>query len=401
MIYLIASESNQLINEEIEKINKNYDNILYIDYNNSSIDEILAEASYYSMFNDKKLLIIKNANFFASDKINEENSNRLLNYFKEPNELTTIVFTTNGKVDMRKKITKELKEKYNFIQIANLKSRDIFSRIKTIFNTEGYIIDEETINYIISNNANNYDLIYNELTKIMLYYQKPCKVKYEDVINIVARSLDTNNFKFVDMIVAKNISEAFKLYDDIKLMKIEPLSLIGLLAREYRLMLFVKILKQDHYSNYEICDELKLQDWQLEKFIRNSMKYKIDELEERMIDLANLDLNIKSGKIDKWVGLAKFIFSVFLKFNLAISLSISLPRSLTKDTPTSSTIFPAPFGKVLLTLSDSSWILDKNTYLLIIDATATLKHLSSALVVKVIFFTFSGALAICSKYFLG
>jgi len=307
MIYLIAGESNQLINEEIKKINKDYENVLYIDYTNSSMEEILAEASYYSMFNDKKLLIVKNANFFASDKINEDNSNRLLNYFKDPNELTTLIFTTNGKVDMRKKITKELKDKYNFITIANLKPRDIVFRIKEIFNREGYIIDDESLDYIISNSANNYDLAYNELSKIMMYYQKPCKVKYEDVINIVARSLDTNNFKFVDMVVAKNLSEAFKLYEDIKLMKIEPLSLIGLLAREYRLMLFAKILKQDHYSNYEICDNLKLQDWQLEKFIRNGMKYKVEELETRLHDLANLDLNIKSGKIDKWLGLAKFI----------------------------------------------------------------------------------------------
>ena len=73
MIYLIAGESNQLINEELKKITKECDNILYIDYNNSSIDDILAEASYYSMFNDKKVVIVKNANFFASDKISEDN----------------------------------------------------------------------------------------------------------------------------------------------------------------------------------------------------------------------------------------------------------------------------------------------------------------------------------------
>ena len=307
MIYLIASESNQLINEELKKVNNDCNNILYIDYNNSSIDDVLAEASYYSMFNDKKIIIVKNANFFASDKISEDNSNKLLNYYKEPNELTTLVFITNGKVDMRKKITKELKNKYNFIEIDNLKPRDIVFKVKDLFKKEGYNIDDESINYIISNNANNYDLVYNEINKIMLYYKNPCKVKFDDVMNIVAKSLDTNNFKFVDMVVAKNLKEAFKLFEDIKLMKIEPLSLIGLLAREYRLMLFAKLLKQEHYSNYEICDELKLQDWQLEKFIRNSMKYKINELEDRLVDLANLDLNIKSGKIDKWLGLAKFI----------------------------------------------------------------------------------------------
>ena len=236
-----------------------------------------------------------------------KNSNKLLKYFDEPNELTTLVFTTNNKVDMRKKITKVLKEKYHFVNIENLKPRDIFTKVKDKFNSEGYIIDDESVNYIITNNANNYDLVYNEIEKIMLYYQKPCKVKYEDIINIVARSLDTNNFKFVDMIVSKNICEAFKLYDDIKLMKVEPLALIGLLAREYRLMLFVKLLKQEHYSNYEVCSELKLQDWQLEKYIKNSLKFKVDELKNRMVDLANLDLAIKSGKIDKWLGLAKFI----------------------------------------------------------------------------------------------
>ena len=32
-----------------------------------------------------------------------------------------------------------------------------------------------------------------------------------------------------------------------------------------------------------------------------------EELKNRMVDLANLDLAIKSGKIDKWLGLAKFI----------------------------------------------------------------------------------------------
>jgi len=310
MIYLIASESNQLINEELKKIKKDYDNILYIDYYNSSVEDILAEASYYSMFEDKKLVIVKNSNIFTGDKITEENTNRLLRYFNEPNDLTTLVFVTNNKLDMRRKITKEIKDKHKCIVIEQLRPKDIFGKVKEYFNSHGYIIDEDSINYIINNNANNYDLIYNELEKIILYYQKPCKIKYNDIVNIVARSLETNNFRFVDMVVSKNIGEAFKLYNDFKTTKVEPLSLIGLLAREYRLMLFVKILKKEHYSTYEIASELKLQDWQLDKIIKNSLKFKQEELEASLVDLAKLDLNIKSGKVDKWIGLANFIVEV-------------------------------------------------------------------------------------------
>ncbi len=307
MIYLVASESNQLINEELKIIIDGSINTLYIDYHNSSIDDILAEASYYSMFNEKKIIIVKNADIFASDKISEDITNKLLSYFADPNELTTLIFTTNGKIDTRKKITKYISDNYNFVQIPALKPRDLANKVKGLFNKSGYKIDDDAIYYIINNNANNYDLVYNEIEKIMLYYKKPCKVLYDDVTNIVARSLDTNNFKFVDAVVSKDVGEAFKIANDLKLMKVEPLSLIGLLAREYRLMLFTKILKEEHYSIYDICNELSLKDWQLDKISRNSMKYKLDSLKMRLIDLSKLDLNIKSGKIDKWLGLSKFI----------------------------------------------------------------------------------------------
>lgn len=307
MIYLIASESNQLLKEKLDDIISDFENVTYINYVNSTMDEILAEASYYSMFDEKKALIVKNANCFANDKISEENSNKLLNYLANPNDLTTLIFTTNAKIDMRKKITKQIKDKYNLINILPLKPREIVMKIKEIFLSNGYSVGEDSINYIIKNNANNYDLIYSEINKIMLFYIKPCKILYDDVVNIVAKSLDANNFKFVDMIVAKDIKEAFKIYQDLKLTKVEPLSLIGLLAREFRLMYFAKILKEEHYSIYDICTELALQDWQLEKFLVNGKKYKIDELATKLKELAILDLNIKSGKIDKWVGIAKII----------------------------------------------------------------------------------------------
>ena len=307
MIHLISGESNQIIKERINDIIVDCLNVLYTDFNNSSIDEILSEASYYSMFNDKKTIIVKNANFFGSDKISEDNSKKLLNYFENPNPLTILIFTTNLKLDSKKRIVKSIKEKYNLINISPLKQYELLAKMRETFNFNGYQIDDESLNYIASNNSNNYDLIYNEIEKLLLFYNKSCKVLYNDVVNIVSKSLDTNNFKFVDKVVAKDIKEAFKLYDDLKLTKTEPLLLIGLLAREHRLMLVSKTLRQAHYSMYDICSELGLQDWQVDKFLKNGARYPVFELENKLIYLANLDFDIKTGKIEKWNGLAKLI----------------------------------------------------------------------------------------------
>lgn len=307
MIYLITGESNQLIKEYLQDIIVGCENIIYIDYHNSSIDEILAEASYYSMFNEEKIIVVKNADCFSIEKPNEDTTKKLVNYYQNPNTLTKLIFTVNGKVDTRRKITKEITENYTFVELPTLKGRELLKKIKERLINSGYEISDDSLYYIINNNANNYDLVYNEIDKLMLYYNKPTKILYDDVINIVARSLDTNNFKFVDAVTAKDIKDAFKMLNDLKLMKAEALSLIGLLAREYRLMLFVKILKEEHYTSFDICKELNLKDWQLEKLSRISLKYKKHELENRLLDLSYLDLNIKSGKIDKWLGLSKFI----------------------------------------------------------------------------------------------
>lgn len=307
MIYLITSESNQLIKEYLQNIILDCENTIYIDYRNSSIDEILAEASYYSMFNEEKVIVVKNADLFSTEKTNDDIIKKLVNYYQNPNPLTKLIFTINGKADTRRKITKEIMDNYTYVEIPILKGRELLKKIKERIVAQGYEISDESLYYIINNNANNYDLVYNEIDKLMLYYNKPTKILYDDIVNIVARSLDTNNFKFVDAVTAKDIKEAFKMLNDLKLMKAEALGLIGLLAREYRLMLFVKILKEEHYTSYDICKELNLKDWQLEKLSRISLKYKKQDLEKRLLDLSYLDLNVKSGKIDKWLGLSKFI----------------------------------------------------------------------------------------------
>ena len=51
-------------------------------------------------------------------------------------------------------------------------------------------------------------------------------------------------------------------------------------------------------------------DWQLEKYLKESFPYKIKELEEILVKLTDLDLKIKSGKLEKYNALELFILDV-------------------------------------------------------------------------------------------
>ncbi|MBE6154155.1 MAG: DNA polymerase III subunit delta [Firmicutes bacterium] len=309
-IYLINGESYLLINEKINEIVGDSKNVTTFDLVASELQDVILEAGYFSMFEEEKFIIVKNANFFCGDKLKDSDTELLLNYLAQPNENSIIIFICNGKLDLRKKVTKIIKDKYSLISIPNLKYYEIENRVAEFLKKENFTIDKDTIKYIVANSLNNYDVAMSEVNKITLYYSEPCRISRKDVNNIVAKSINTNNFLFVDAIVDNDLEKSLELFNDLKIMKVEPTILISLIARDFRIMLNIKNLLAQNKREYEIMNELGLLDWQLEKYLNKIFPYKIKELENILLNLAKLDLDIKSGKVDRFIGLELFILNI-------------------------------------------------------------------------------------------
>lgn len=305
-IYLISNESFRLINEEIKKIvgDNNYETF---NLNKSSIKEVLEEASYFSLDNNKKYLVVTNADIFGSDKIDDNITNSLINYFNNPNPNTIIIFTTLKPIDSRKKIVKELKSKYKIINTPKMDKKTINSLLTNYVKEQDFDIDWETVSYIINNSYSNLDIMFDEIDKIMLYYNFPCRIKYQDVVAIVGTELDNNNFHFVEAVVSKKLDVALKILNSLKVYKVDTTVLTVLLAREYRLMYYVKKMYQNKISLSEICSNLSLADWQVNKLYNNGIHYSESELLKNLVDLCNIDMNIKKGLWDKDTALYGFL----------------------------------------------------------------------------------------------
>lgn len=319
-VYLISSNSFHLMEDELKKILKD-NSYTSFDLNAVELDEVLEEAAYFSLFDDKKYMVVKNANIFGASKrkTKEEESEeetvskkdeKLLKYLEAPNSNTVLIFTINGKIDSKKKICKIIKDRYKLIQIGDLKPAEIYDKIVKLFKDDGYKIDKDTVYYIINNSLNNYDLAINEVDKIKLYYGKSCTVKYEDVSNIISRNVEDNNFKFIDSVIGKDIKNSFKMFDDLMIQKVEPIMLMSMLAKEIRNMLLVKKMMNSK-SKKNMMDILGLKyDFQIDKIINNSYSYKEEKLEEYLVLLSDLDYKIKRGKISNKLALEMFIMKI-------------------------------------------------------------------------------------------
>ena len=319
-VYLISSNSFHLMEEELKKILK--DNpFTSFDLNAVELDDVLEEAAYFSLFDDKKYMVVKNASIFGASKRKSKDEDaeeekvskkdeKLLQYLNEPNDNTVLIFTINGKADTKKKICKIIKDRYKFIQLDDLKPKEIYTRVEKALKEDGYKIDSNTGYYIVNNALNNYDLAINEVEKIKLYYGKGCTVKYDDVVNIVSKNIEDNNFKFIDTVISRDIKEAFKMYDDLMIQKVEPIMLMSMLAKEVRNMLLVKKMMNTK-GKKDMMEVLGLKfDFQMDKLISNSYSFKENQLEGYLVLLSDLDYKIKRGKISNKLALEMFIMDI-------------------------------------------------------------------------------------------
>ena len=313
--YLIASETIYFMNEKLKELKNGMDNTITFNLQENSMDEVLEEASYFSMFNDDKCLIVKNANFFSTSKDtnkNKEDSEKLLKYLEHENPHTRIIFLLNGKVDNKKKIVNLLKQNNHLFIYASISKTEIKNELKKIVTKNKYQIDDNTLWYIINNSNGSFDLAINELKKIMLYYSKPGIINYDDVTHLVAKTISENNFKLVDSIISKDLSNSLLYLNEAKIFKVEPSVIIALLYREFRLMLQTIIYQEEKYSYSNILKELKLADWQMQKVENNLRMYRKKEIEEEIVKLGKLDYGYKSGKINKDTILINYILDLCL-----------------------------------------------------------------------------------------
>lgn len=295
--YLISIFSLRLTYDEVEKITAGKSNIIRINYDESNIDNVLDECSYFSLLNEEKIVIVNNFKIDA-------NSKPLEKYLKNPNPATKLILITNS-IDKRSTIYKLIKEKGTIIEINELKPSELTSKINSYAKKEGVMIDYLAVNKLIDYNLNNYDLILSEIDKLKLIKNKITK---EDIIDYGSKIIGEENFALCDAITTKNKEETSKLLNDFIQNKEEVTPFIALLASSYRIILAVKSLS--HKSNETIAKELNIHPYRVKLARDKASLYTLTELYNIIISLTDLDYKIKSMNVDNYMLLKIFLINI-------------------------------------------------------------------------------------------
>lgn len=305
--YLIEGSDYISVNNKISEIIKKNGfsdaSISKYDLSEVLLDDALEDLNTYGLFSDKKIVIINN--FDKMDPLFNK-PEELLKYVENSSSLN-LLFVVSDKYDDRKKIIKDLKKKMKFIKI----STDPVVFTKSCL--EGYKVENGVINLLVNNTLGDVTRLYNECNKLKTYKINDKYISKDDVEELSFKRLGDSTettFQFSRALAEKDKKSALKLYQELLNYKIEPLSIIGLLASQFRIMYQVKSLEEKNMRNDEIASSLKEKPYRITKTRELTRYYSKREILDLMIKLEDIDLKIKTTSVDANTLVQLFILNI-------------------------------------------------------------------------------------------
>ena len=262
------------------------------------------------MFSDKKYVVCSNSLFLGASKPKlNHNIDDLIDYINNPVKTTIIIFIVNlEKLDSRKKVNTLLNKCADIIECNEMSSEQIFNYTKNIFVKNNINISDSLIKYLIDRVNSDINFISNEVNKLILYDELITKEVIDD---LVFESIDDNIFNFIDSIMNNDKKKMFSIYEESVKNGLEPIQIIAMLAQEFRVIYQVRILTKKGYLEKDIMNILDIYKIGRIKFAKNKIRNISDEeILEQIEKLADLDILIKTGEIDKFVAFEEYLLAL-------------------------------------------------------------------------------------------
>ncbi|TMW73877.1 DNA polymerase III subunit delta [Alteribacter natronophilus] len=317
-LYLLYGSEDFLITDTLQRIVGKVLRQEEMEFNLSRLDmketpvEIAVEEAYtFPFMGSRRVVILKEAWFFTGSRVNwktEHDLKKLEAYIQNPApETVFIAVVPSEKVDERKKITKLIKKHGKVMEGKPFEERELLGWMDEKSKEYGVEIEKEAKEQLLALTASDLMMITSELNKLAVYSGEGGTITKQAVDDLVARSLEQNIFALVDGVVKGRIDVAWRIFDDLLKQKEEPIKILSLLARQFRILYQVKQLSQQGYSQKQMAGQLKLHPYAVKLAAQQAGRFDDRHLLGLLDDLADTDYRIKTGQLDKVLAVELFL----------------------------------------------------------------------------------------------
>ncbi|CAH1221006.1 putative protein YqeN [Paenibacillus plantiphilus] len=290
--------------------------VVKFDTSESAIEEAVLEAETLPFFASRKIVIIRDQSVLTAatgkegGKI-EHATDRLLAYLSNPCESSVIVFHVLAeKLDERRKVVKLLKEQNVLLAFQELQEGELVQWTIKRVEKQRRRMDSEAAQLLLARTGTNMQQLAHEVDKLCLHAGEGGSIGAADVAMLIASTVEEDVFALIDAMASLQVDKALKLYGELLLRREEPIKIAALIARQFRIMLQVKELEGQRYSPQQMAGHIGLHPYAVKLAAEKAKKFSATALGNHLNRLADLDYKMKTGKVDKTLGLELFLLSL-------------------------------------------------------------------------------------------
>ena len=304
-IYGQNQRKKQLI-EQFVSIDDQMNLTYYNEDANNDIRQLIIQCQTYPFLSDYRVIVYENPSFiFDSKLLDAKQQQALVDYLSNPVETTVLIIVINKTVNSNSLIYKKISKYFKIEKFDKLSQNDFEKLVRDDLKTNSVNISKDALDLLLSRLDNDVEKYKNELNKLLTY---GTKLDYQDIDYLINQPIENDIFKLTNAINQNDLAASLKVYRDLLTNnKNDVLSIIGLLASQYRSMSQVKLLSQLGYNNAQIAAKLNVSAGSVYYKLRDSLNLSAKELMNKLNQLAILDESIRSGLTEPVSGLELFI----------------------------------------------------------------------------------------------
>lgn len=308
--YLIQEEINKLIKSLIQVEDREF-NVITYDLSTIPIEDVIQEAEMPPFISDHKVIIAKNAFLFTGQKGNkavDHNIKTFELYLAKPVDYSTLIFWVDyPKLDERKKIVKLIKQKATVRTFLPLSDMVLVEWIEKKAELADSNITEEAAKLLIRTVGNDLQILTQEINKMSIYVGANGLIDEDVVMLLTTRQLENNIFQLIELVANLKIDQAFQIFYDLLKNREEPIKILALLSRQFRIMLMSKEYNRLGYSERQISSQMGIHPYATKLALQQAGKFSERQLRSILTKLAEVDYEIKSGQMDKILAIEMFM----------------------------------------------------------------------------------------------
>jgi len=305
IIYLFGHDtyrSRKKLSEIIEEYKKVHHQGLDFEYlTEFNFQKAKQKIEAVSMFSEKKLMVIED--------ISDED---FLEYIKK-NKLAQskdviLVFYQAGEPDKRTKYYKFLNKKPVMAQgFENLTGQRLENWIKKEIAILKGSIDGMALQKLIFFVGSDLWQMKNEIEKLLSYSKT---ITSQNIDLLVKGKVDLNIFDTIDALGQRNKPKALKLLHRHINEGESEIYLLTMLIYQFRNLIKLKSLEQQSMPYYALAKQAALHPFVVKKSLDLLRNFSLDQLEKIYKQLLQIDIDIKSGKIEQQVALDMLVVEI-------------------------------------------------------------------------------------------